>query len=87
MSLSSCFFRNWGHWSGPADNVYSSMKYDRGQHCWNGPDRSVEVSSVKGGKPGYPGCMAMCLPGPGGGITSQAELDEMKDFHWSRKTF
>ncbi|XP_064604900.1 glucosidase 2 subunit beta-like isoform X2 [Liolophura sinensis] len=34
---------NWGHWSGPADNVYSSMKYDRGQHCWNGPDRSVEV--------------------------------------------
>ncbi|CAD5111144.1 DgyrCDS481 [Dimorphilus gyrociliatus] len=33
----------WGLWNGPSDNLYSSMKYEKGQNCWNGPDRSVVV--------------------------------------------
>lgn len=34
----------WGVWSGPSEDKYSEMKYDRGQNCWNGPDRSATVT-------------------------------------------
>ncbi|GAB1610072.1 glucosidase 2 subunit beta isoform X1 [Argonauta hians] len=34
---------HWGHWDGPAGDTYKSQKYDKGQNCWNGPDRSVKV--------------------------------------------
>ncbi|XP_060080704.1 glucosidase 2 subunit beta-like isoform X2 [Ylistrum balloti] len=33
----------WGKWSGPENDRYSSQLYERGQNCWNGPDRSVKV--------------------------------------------
>ncbi|XP_069125960.1 glucosidase 2 subunit beta-like isoform X1 [Argopecten irradians] len=33
----------WGRWSGPENDRYSSQLYERGQNCWNGPDRSVKV--------------------------------------------
>ncbi|KAJ8305272.1 hypothetical protein KUTeg_015817, partial [Tegillarca granosa] len=32
-----------GHWSGPENDRYESQKLERGQNCWNGPDRSVKV--------------------------------------------
>ncbi|KAL8582092.1 hypothetical protein ACOMHN_004012 [Nucella lapillus] len=34
----------WGNWHGPVEDRYDSMKYDRGQHCWNGPMRSCRVN-------------------------------------------
>merc|ERR1719427_2262219 len=34
---------NWGSWTGPDDDKYSSMKFTGGQGCWNGPDRSTNV--------------------------------------------
>ncbi|KAJ8305801.1 hypothetical protein KUTeg_016346 [Tegillarca granosa] len=34
---------SWGHWSGPENDRYESQKLERGQNCWNGPDRSVKV--------------------------------------------
>ncbi|EDV22330.1 Glucosidase 2 subunit beta [Trichoplax sp. H2] len=32
----------WGSWVG-AENKYSKMKYEGGQNCWNGPDRSATI--------------------------------------------
>lgn len=34
---------NWGHWHGPEGDKYDSMKYENGQNCWNGPNRSCNV--------------------------------------------
>ncbi|XP_076440452.1 glucosidase 2 subunit beta-like isoform X2 [Babylonia areolata] len=34
----------WGHWHGPVEDKYDSMKYDNGQRCWNGPMRSCRVN-------------------------------------------
>ncbi|KAK2194125.1 hypothetical protein NP493_2g09049 [Ridgeia piscesae] len=34
----------WSHWDGPDGNKYSVMKFEKGQNCWNGPDRSVKVN-------------------------------------------
>jgi len=33
----------WGKFDGPQDNRFSVMKMERGQGCWQGPDRSVKV--------------------------------------------
>lgn len=33
----------WGTWAGPSDFKYAVMKYEHGQNCWNGPDRSAKV--------------------------------------------
>lgn len=34
---------SWGSWAGPTDFKYAVMKYERGQNCWSGPDRSATV--------------------------------------------
>ncbi|CAG7818739.1 unnamed protein product [Allacma fusca] len=34
----------WNAWSGPENDKYTSMLYDGGQACWNGPARSVKVN-------------------------------------------
>lgn len=39
-------FRYWGSWAGRDDDRYSVMLMDRGQGCWNGPERSVKVRLV-----------------------------------------
>lgn len=36
--------RSWGKWAGPADDLYSVMKYEHGMGCWQGPSRSTTVS-------------------------------------------
>lgn len=46
-SRSTCgMFRYWGSWAGRDDDRYSVMLMDRGQGCWNGPERSVKVRFV-----------------------------------------
>ncbi|XP_053393979.1 glucosidase 2 subunit beta-like isoform X2 [Mercenaria mercenaria] len=34
---------NWGKWDGPGEDKYAAQKYENGQSCWNGPNRSVKV--------------------------------------------
>lgn len=34
---------SWSKWNGPEHNVYEYMLYERGQACWNGPQRSTLV--------------------------------------------
>ncbi|XP_041443562.1 protein kinase C substrate 80K-H S homeolog isoform X2 [Xenopus laevis] len=34
---------SWGSWAGPEDNKFSSMKYEHGTSCWQGPNRSTQV--------------------------------------------
>jgi protein kinase C substrate 80K-H len=36
-------FRHWGKWSGPDSDKFSAQLYDKGQSCWNGPERSTKV--------------------------------------------
>ena len=38
----------WGAWNGPPNNQYSSMRYENGEKCWNGPSRSTIVSITCG---------------------------------------
>uniref|UniRef100_A0A8C7I2M7 Glucosidase 2 subunit beta n=1 Tax=Oncorhynchus kisutch TaxID=8019 RepID=A0A8C7I2M7_ONCKI len=38
----------WGQWAGPEGNLYSVMKYDHGQGCWQGPNRSTTVKLTCG---------------------------------------
>ncbi|KAG8534679.1 hypothetical protein GDO81_018844, partial [Engystomops pustulosus] len=33
----------WGFWSGPENDKFSSMKYEQGTACWQGPNRSTQV--------------------------------------------
>lgn len=34
---------SWNNWVGPEENKYLEMLYDKGQSCWNGPQRSTRV--------------------------------------------
>ncbi len=34
----------WGSWTGPSDHLYAVMKYDNGEKCWNGPNRSATIT-------------------------------------------
>lgn len=34
----------WVSWNGPNANPYSSMLFENGEGCWNGPKRSTKVS-------------------------------------------
>ncbi|OPL32867.1 hypothetical protein AM593_01841, partial [Mytilus galloprovincialis] len=38
---------NWGNWAGPENDKYSIQLYEKGQNCWNGPDRSVKKINHK----------------------------------------
>lgn len=33
----------WGSWTGAEPHKYSAQKYEKGQQCWNGPERSTDV--------------------------------------------
>ncbi|WAR23437.1 GLU2B-like protein [Mya arenaria] len=35
---------NWGKWEGTPEDKYAAQKYENGQSCWNGPNRSVKVN-------------------------------------------
>nr|CAD2194639.1 unnamed protein product [Meloidogyne enterolobii] len=39
---------HWGNWAGPETNKFSLQKYEHGQSCWNGPERSTLVELVCG---------------------------------------
>jgi protein kinase C substrate 80K-H len=39
---------NWRNWAGPESDKYSAQLYDKGQSCWNGPERSTHVEIVCG---------------------------------------
>ncbi|CAJ0605653.1 unnamed protein product [Cylicocyclus nassatus] len=34
---------NWKDWTGDASNKYTKQRYENGQQCWNGPQRSTDV--------------------------------------------
>ncbi|XP_073510375.1 glucosidase 2 subunit beta [Phyllobates terribilis] len=34
---------SWGFWSGPENDRFSTMKYEQGTACWQGPNRSTQV--------------------------------------------
>lgn len=34
---------HWHEWTGPPNNKYSRIKFDRGLACWDGPARTAEV--------------------------------------------
>ncbi len=38
----------WGSWAGPSGSRYTVMKYDNGEKCWNGPNRSATVTLTCG---------------------------------------
>lgn len=44
IDLFLCSCSSWGKWAGPADDLYSVMKYEHGTGCWQGPSRSTTVS-------------------------------------------
>lgn len=39
---------SWVSWNGPKDDPYSSMLFENGEGCWNGPKRSTKVSVMCG---------------------------------------
>lgn len=43
-SLNSRFCSTFAKWEPNGDEIYGSMKFEKGVHCWNGPDRSAAVS-------------------------------------------
>ncbi|KAK1342740.1 hypothetical protein QTO34_015506 [Cnephaeus nilssonii] len=38
----------WGSWAGPEHDKFSSMKYEQGTGCWQGPNRSTTVRLLCG---------------------------------------
>lgn len=38
----------WGSWAGPEHDKYSTMKYEQGTGCWQGPNRSTTVRLLCG---------------------------------------
>ena len=38
----------WGKWGGGEDNIFTVMRYEDGEKCWNGPNRSATVTLVCG---------------------------------------
>ena len=39
-----CFNSTFSEWEVNGDEKYGFMKFEKGVHCWNGPDRSAKVS-------------------------------------------